>query len=248
MVALHATLDVMISKDSDGESCNNNSTVRPISAVHPGESKNRYMVPNTPPTLFFLLRIIFTEETLIGDPDLSTTAEALKVFDSCGSDIIELGVPYSDPLADGPGDSGGSYAITGKRNFNVILSMLKEVVPQLSCPIALFTYYNPILKCGVEQFMHCKGSELNRSYWCPCICNNQACCSRLWDIETVTCETVCRDHQVAEWGANGVIVGSAMVNVLGEAKSPEEGLKELGTSTRSLKSALEHLNGTESSY
>lgn len=37
-----------------------------------------------------------------GDPDLSTTAEALKVLDSCGSDIIELGMPYSDPLADGP--------------------------------------------------------------------------------------------------------------------------------------------------
>ena len=37
-----------------------------------------------------------------GDPDLSTTANALKVLDSCGSDIIELGVPYSDPLADGP--------------------------------------------------------------------------------------------------------------------------------------------------
>lgn len=37
-----------------------------------------------------------------GDPDLSTTAEALKVLDKCGADIIELGVPYSDPLADGP--------------------------------------------------------------------------------------------------------------------------------------------------
>ena len=37
-----------------------------------------------------------------GDPDLSVTAEALKVLDTCGSDIIELGLPYSDPLADGP--------------------------------------------------------------------------------------------------------------------------------------------------
>lgn len=37
-----------------------------------------------------------------GDPDLATTAEVLKVLDSCGCDIIELGVPYSDPLADGP--------------------------------------------------------------------------------------------------------------------------------------------------
>lgn len=44
--------------------------------------------------------------------------------------------------------------------------------------------------------------------------------------------------QVAEWGADGVIIGSAMVKVLGEAKSPEEGLKELEIFTKSLKSAL----------
>jgi tryptophan synthase alpha chain len=37
-----------------------------------------------------------------GDPDLATTAKALKILDACGSDLIELGVPYSDPLADGP--------------------------------------------------------------------------------------------------------------------------------------------------
>jgi hypothetical protein len=37
-----------------------------------------------------------------GDPDLATTAKALKILDACGSDVIELGVPYSDPLADGP--------------------------------------------------------------------------------------------------------------------------------------------------
>jgi tryptophan synthase alpha chain len=37
-----------------------------------------------------------------GDPDLDTTSKALKILDSCGSDVIELGVPYSDPLADGP--------------------------------------------------------------------------------------------------------------------------------------------------
>ena len=37
-----------------------------------------------------------------GDPDLATTSKALKILDSCGSDVIEVGVPYSDPLADGP--------------------------------------------------------------------------------------------------------------------------------------------------
>lgn len=48
------------------------------------------------------LKVALIPYITAGDPDLSTTAEALKVLDRCGSDIIELGVPYSDPLADGP--------------------------------------------------------------------------------------------------------------------------------------------------
>lgn len=51
---------------------------------------------------FLCVKIAFIPYITAGDPDLSTTAEALKVLDACGSDIIELGVPYSDPLADGP--------------------------------------------------------------------------------------------------------------------------------------------------
>ncbi|MCI29149.1 indole-3-glycerol phosphate lyase IGL1, partial [Trifolium medium] len=78
-----------------------------------------------------------------GDPDLSTTAEALKVLDSCGSDIIELGVPYSDPLADGPViQAASTRSLARGTNFDSIISMLKGVVPELSTPIALFTYYN----------------------------------------------------------------------------------------------------------
>ena len=48
------------------------------------------------------LKVALIPYITAGDPDLSTTAEALKVLSTCGSDIIELGVPYSDPLADGP--------------------------------------------------------------------------------------------------------------------------------------------------
>ncbi|XP_019259673.1 PREDICTED: tryptophan synthase alpha chain, chloroplastic-like [Nicotiana attenuata] len=89
-----------------------------------------------------------------GDPDMSTTAEALKVLDRCGLDIIELGVPYSDPLADGPViQAAATKSLSRGTNFAKVLSMLKVVVPQLSCPIALFTYYNPILKRGTEKFM-----------------------------------------------------------------------------------------------
>ena len=47
-------------------------------------------------------QIAFIPFIVAGDPDLATTAKALKVLDACGSDVIELGVPYSDPLADGP--------------------------------------------------------------------------------------------------------------------------------------------------
>ncbi|KAG7018173.1 Tryptophan synthase alpha chain, partial [Cucurbita argyrosperma subsp. argyrosperma] len=89
-----------------------------------------------------------------GDPDLSTTAEALKVLSTCGSDIIELGVPYSDPLADGPViQAAATRALVRETNFNAIISMLKGVIPELSCPVSLFSYYNPILKRGIENFM-----------------------------------------------------------------------------------------------
>lgn len=91
---------------------------------------------------------------LAGDPDLSTTAKALKLLDSCGSDIIELGIPFCDPLGDGPViQAASARSLARGTNFNAILSMLKGVVPQISCPISLFTYYNPIHKRGVENFM-----------------------------------------------------------------------------------------------
>ncbi len=50
----------------------------------------------------FSLQVALIPYLTAGDPDLDTTAEAMRVLDSCGCDIIELGVPYSDPLADGP--------------------------------------------------------------------------------------------------------------------------------------------------
>ncbi|PRQ25472.1 putative lyase [Rosa chinensis] len=74
--------------------------------------------------------------TTVGDPDLSVTAEALKVLDSCGSDIIELGVPYSDPLAAGPViQAAATRALARWTNLNSILAMLKAV------PLHAIFYY-----------------------------------------------------------------------------------------------------------
>ncbi|MBD2136644.1 tryptophan synthase subunit alpha [Anabaena sp. FACHB-1237] len=89
-----------------------------------------------------------------GDPDLSTTARALRVLDECGADIIELGVPYSDPLADGPViQAAATRALAKGTTLDDVLKMSKEVIPSLKAPIILFTYYNPILNRGVEKFL-----------------------------------------------------------------------------------------------
>lgn len=239
-----------------------------------------------------------------GDPDLSTTAEALKVLDACGSDIIELGVPYSDPLADGPViQAAATRALSRGTNYDAILSMLEKVVPQLSCPIALFSYYNPILKRGIANFMSTIQDVGVRGLVVPDVPLEESELVRneavKYGIEVVLLTTPTTpidrmkaiveasegfvylvssigvtgaradvservrqllkeikeasdkpvavgfgiskaEHvkQVAGWGADGVIVGSAIVKLLGEAKSPEEGLKELEKFIRSLKSAL----------
>ena len=88
-----------------------------------------------------------------GDPDLETTAQALQILDSKGADIIELGVPYSDPLADGPTiQAAATRALKRGTRLDDVLEMLAKVTPNLKAPIVLFTYYNPILHRGLETF------------------------------------------------------------------------------------------------
>ncbi|TAE58920.1 MAG: tryptophan synthase subunit alpha [Nostocales cyanobacterium] len=89
-----------------------------------------------------------------GDPDLETTAKALQVLDDCGADIIELGVPYSDPLADGPViQAAATRALQKGTTLDQVLTMVKEVTPKLKAPIILFTYYNPIMHRGIDKFL-----------------------------------------------------------------------------------------------
>ncbi|MDM9381243.1 tryptophan synthase subunit alpha [Chlorogloeopsis sp. ULAP01] len=89
-----------------------------------------------------------------GDPDIETTAEALRVLDRSGADIIELGVPYSDPLADGPViQAAATRALQRGTSLDQVLEMLKATSPSLRAPIILFTYYNPILNRGIDTFL-----------------------------------------------------------------------------------------------
>ncbi|MBE7384580.1 MAG: tryptophan synthase subunit alpha [Leptolyngbya sp. SIO1E4] len=88
-----------------------------------------------------------------GDPDLETTAQALRHLDRNGADLIELGVPYSDPLADGPViQAAATRALQQGITLDNVLQVVKAVAPELEASIILFTYYNPILNRGIETF------------------------------------------------------------------------------------------------
>nr|QCI07353.1 Tryptophan synthase alpha subunit [Leiomenia cribrosa] len=89
-----------------------------------------------------------------GYPNLNSTIEALYTLDNEGADIIELGIPYSDALADGPVIQESSrIALQQGVYLDQILAMLKKITPKLNAPIVIFTYYNPILVRGINDFV-----------------------------------------------------------------------------------------------
>jgi len=89
-----------------------------------------------------------------GDPGLTTTAEALQILDRSGADLIELGVPYSDPLADGPViQAAATRALQRETRLDQVLEMVAGVSPKLRSPLILFTYYNPVLNRGIKAFL-----------------------------------------------------------------------------------------------
>lgn len=89
-----------------------------------------------------------------GDPNLNVTEEVLKILDQNGADIIEIGLPYSDPLADGPViQEASARALSKGATFDNIMNMLRKVIPSLNTPLVLFTYYNPIISRGPENFV-----------------------------------------------------------------------------------------------
>jgi len=89
-----------------------------------------------------------------GYPNISSTIEALYILDSKGADIIELGIPYSDALADGPIIQKASrIALEQGIYVDQVFDIVKKVSPQLHAPIIIFTYYNPILVRGISCFI-----------------------------------------------------------------------------------------------
>jgi tryptophan synthase alpha chain len=87
-----------------------------------------------------------------GDPDLSATEQLLGELAMAGADIIEVGVPFSDPVADGPVIQRASERALGRgTNLKSVLECITEAKRQTDVPIVLFSYYNPLLQFGLEQ-------------------------------------------------------------------------------------------------
>ena len=88
-----------------------------------------------------------------GDPSLATTAEILKRLDRSGADVLEVGVPFSDPLADGPViQRATERALAAGTTLTAVLDMVGLVRREIAAPIVIFSYANPILRMGLDAF------------------------------------------------------------------------------------------------
>ena len=96
-----------------------------------------------------LLSIYFTA----GYPNLNDTVDIILKLQESGVDMIEIGLPFSDPLADGPTiQDSSAHAIKNGMNTNILFDQLKGIREKVSIPLIIMGYFNPILQYGVEEF------------------------------------------------------------------------------------------------
>jgi len=91
--------------------------------------------------------------TTAGDPDLARSAAILQALDRGGADVLEVGVPFSDPLADGPAiQRATERALAAGGSLRASLAMVEQIRPSVSAPIVLFSYANPLFRQGLAAF------------------------------------------------------------------------------------------------
>lgn len=99
-------------------------------------------------------RAAFIPYITAGDPNLGTTAIFVKTLVNAGADIIELGVPFSDPVADGPtNQAAATRGLASGTTLEKVLALVKQLrVDKIKTPIVIFTYLNPVYQMGIELF------------------------------------------------------------------------------------------------
>jgi tryptophan synthase alpha chain len=91
--------------------------------------------------------------TTAGDPDLPRSAQILTALDRAGADVLEVGVPFSDPLADGPViQRATERALAAGGCLTAALALVAQVRSKVAAPIVIFSYANPLMRMGLETF------------------------------------------------------------------------------------------------
>ncbi len=98
-----------------------------------------------------------------GDPDLKMTVRIVLALERAGVDIIELGIPFSDPVADGPTIQAASQrALANGASLKKIFALVKGLRRKTEIPLVFMTYYNPVFKFGFEKFFRtCRGTGVD---------------------------------------------------------------------------------------
>lgn len=98
-------------------------------------------------------RSAFVPFLVAGDPNVATSARAIDVLIDAGADLLELGVPFSDPIADGPiNQRAAQRALAAGTTAAGVLDLVRQVRMRHALPIVLLSYYNPILQYGLARF------------------------------------------------------------------------------------------------
>ncbi len=98
-------------------------------------------------------RAAFIPYLTAGDPDLAASGQLLDALEAGGADLIELGVPFSDPIADGPVNQRAAVrALEAGTTLSGIFELVSGFRSRSDIPIVLFSYFNPIHACDVEVF------------------------------------------------------------------------------------------------
>jgi len=96
----------------------------------------------------------FIPYIMAGDPTLEKTRETVLLLEKCGADVVELGVPFTDPVADGPTiQRAAERALEAGVTLRKVVGLVRELRKDTSIPIVLMTYFNPVFKYGLEDFV-----------------------------------------------------------------------------------------------
>ena len=96
-----------------------------------------------------ILSVFFTA----GYPNLDDTKKILKELENKGIDMVEIGIPFSDPMADGPViQEAATQALRNGMSLHLLFEQLKEIRSEVQIPIILMGYLNPIMQYGIEKF------------------------------------------------------------------------------------------------